>query len=90
MKSIEELKHFLIETFPNERIYLFGSRARGDASEYSDVDIAIKGEKGLVNALADARFVIEESQIPYKVDMVDLSYAPYLESIIEKEGIVWH
>ena len=63
---------------------------RGDASEYSDVDIAIKREKGLLKALADARFVIEESQIPYKVDMVDLSYAPYLESIIEKEGILWH
>ena len=53
MKNIEELKHFLIATFPNEEIYLFGSRARGDASEYSDIDIAIKGKKSLKIALSE-------------------------------------
>jgi len=90
MKSIEELKHFLITTFPNEHIYLFGSRARGDASLYSDVDVAIKGTKPLRNALAHARFIIEESNIPYKVDLVDLSNAPYLQKIIKKEGVLWH
>jgi len=38
MKNIEELKHFLIASFPDEQFFLFGSRARGDATEYSDVD----------------------------------------------------
>jgi len=90
MKNIEELKHFLITAFPNEQIFLFGSRARGDASEYSDIDIAIKGRGSLKIALSEARFTIEESQIPYKVDLVDLKTAPYLETIIQKEGIVWH
>ncbi len=90
MKNIEELKHFLITSFPNEQIFLFGSRARGDASEYSDVDIAIKGRQSLKTALAEARFAIEESQIPYKVDLVDLKNAPYLETIISEEGVVWH
>jgi len=90
MKNIEELKHFLIATFPNEKIYLFGSRARGDASEYSDIDIAIKGKKSLKIALAEAKYAIEESQIPYKVDLIDLKNAPYLETVIEKEGVVWH
>lgn len=90
MKTIEELKHFLLTLFPHEKIYLFGSRARGDASEYSDIDIAIKGDRPLRNALAKARFAIEESQIPYKVDLIDLSQTSYLEKDIEKEGIVWH
>lgn len=90
MKNIQELKHFLVGEFPEAQIYLFGSRARGDASEYSDIDIAIKGSKPLKNTLASVRFAIEESQIPYKVDLVDLSLAPYLESVIQKEGIAWH
>ena len=90
MKTIEQLKQFLIETFPHERIFLFGSRGRGEASEHSDIDIAIKSNKSLKGALAHARFVIEESHIPYKVDLVELSKAPYLEQIIEKEGVLWH
>jgi predicted nucleotidyltransferase len=90
MKTIEQLKEFLIKTFPEERIYLFGSRARGEASEHSDIDIAIKSDRSLREPLAHARFLIEESHIPYKVDLVELSKAPYLEQIIEKEGIVWH
>jgi len=90
MKNIEELKHFLIASFPDEQIFLFGSRARGDATEYSDVDIAIKGKKSLKTALAEARYAIEESQLPYKVDLIDLGDAPYLETVIKAEGELWH
>ena len=90
MKTIEELKYFLITTLPNEHIYLFGSRARGEASPYSDVDIAIEGKRPLKKELAQVRFFIEESGLPYKVDLVDLSQAPYLQEIIHEEGIAWH
>jgi predicted nucleotidyltransferase len=89
MKNIEQLKHFLKTTFPNARIYLFGSRARGDASGYSDIDIAVESRAPITSQLSRARFAIEESLIPYKVDLVDLSKAPYLKKIIEEEGIVW-
>lgn len=90
MKTIDELKHFLIDTFPDAQITLFGSRARGDASKYSDVDVAVKGRGVLRTKLSQARFVIEESNIPYKVDLVNLSQAPYLENIVKSEGVVWH
>ncbi|WP_457747475.1 nucleotidyltransferase family protein [Sulfurimonas sp.] len=90
MKTIEELKDFLLLSFPNEHIYLFGSRARGEESMHSDIDIAIDGENALSQKLAQVRFAIEESLIPYKVDLVELSKAPYLKKIIQKEGIAWH
>ena len=90
MKTIQELKDFLREAFPSEHIYLFGSRARGDAKPYSDIDIAIDGNSTLSKRLSQVRFAIEESLIPYKVDLVDLSKAPYLKEIIKKEGIQWH
>jgi len=90
MKTIDELKHFLIDTFPDAQITLFGSRARGDASEHSDVDVAIKGKGVLRTKLSQARFMMEEYNIPYKVDLVNLSQAPYLENIVKNEGVVWH
>ena len=90
MKTIEELKYFLIDTLPDEHIYLFGSRARGEASPYSDIDIAIEGSRPLKKELAQVRFTIEESGLPYKVDLVDLAQAPYLQTIIHKEGVSWH
>ena len=89
MKTIQEVKDFLIAQFPYEKIYLFGSRARGDESMHSDIDIAIEGD-ALGSRLSQARFALEESLVPYKIDLVDLSTASYLKGIIQKEGIVWH
>jgi len=90
MKTIKDLKEFLIQTFPKERIYLFGSRAKQTHRASSDIDIAIKSKRSISKELALARFEIEESQLPYKVDLIELSKAPYLEKIIKKEGIRWH
>jgi predicted nucleotidyltransferase len=90
MKTTEDLKKFLLEKFPKEHVYLFGSRARGDESVYSDIDIAIESNRSLLSELSQVRFEIEESLIPYKVDLVELSKAPYLRDIIEKEGVRWH
>jgi len=90
MKTIQDLKDFLLKAFPQEHIYLFGSRARGDASTYSDIDIAIESSRTLSEKLSQVRFDIEESLIPYKVDLVELPKAPYLREIIQKEGVLWH
>jgi len=90
MKTIEELKELLIASFPDEKIYLFGSRARGDASAHSDYDIAIEGDRSVKTKIIEINSLVEESQIPYKIDLIDLSRAPYLKDIIHQEGIVWH
>jgi predicted nucleotidyltransferase len=88
MKTIEDLKEFLIKNFKEESIYLFGSRARGDNSCNSDIDIDSK--RAISKELSLAKFEIEELNIPFKVDLVELSKAPYLREIINKEGIKWH
>ncbi len=80
----------MIETFPKQRIYLFGSRARGSASEYSDYDIAIDSDTPIHKELCRIKTLIEDSNIPYKVDLIDLSQAPYLAEKLRKEGVVWH
>jgi predicted nucleotidyltransferase len=75
------------------RAFLFGSRARGDARPFSDLDIALDsgGEpvpRGLVALLAER---LEDSCIPYRVDLVDLALVPkaWQQTILE-EGTPWN
>ena len=71
------------------RVYLFGSWARGEERVTSDIDLAIEGED--VSRLAmQVREALEESDIPYRVDVVNLMEAsPALIANVRKEGILW-
>ena len=70
------------------RVVLFGSRARGDGRERSDVDLALDApglsRAGWVRLCADA----EEADTLYSVDLVLLSEAPApLRERIDAEGV---
>lgn len=58
------------------RIWIFGSRARGDQKPFSDIDILIElGSDshlppGLLSQIKEA---VEESRLPYKVDFVNIT-----------------
>jgi predicted nucleotidyltransferase len=72
-------------------VYLFGSHACGEIREASDIDIAIlprgKLSGGFFAGLAEA---IEESTIPYEVDLVDLrEVAPSFRREVLRTGIKW-
>ena len=73
------------------QLFLFGSRARGDAARASDIDIAILPDAPLEpGTLARIRDALEESTIPYEVEVVDLSSVD--ESFRRKvlaEAIAW-
>lgn len=75
---------------PGREVWAFGSRARGAAKPYSDLDLAILGEAPLglavTAALADA---FSESDLPWKVDVVDWATTgePF-RRIIEKDRVV--
>ncbi len=57
---------------PDREVLVFGSRATGNAKEYSDLDLAIMGDEPLslrvVSALDEA---LGESDLPFKVDIVE-------------------
>jgi len=91
LKNLEDLKLFLKEFFKDKpvKVYLFGSRARGDNSPFSDVDVAVDSELDLRRELTLLREILEESSLPYKVDLVELRGAPYLREVVEKEGVRW-
>jgi hypothetical protein len=73
-------------------LILFGSRARGDARHWSDVDVAISPRRPLpTGLLARTREALEESSLLLNVDLVNLEEAsPALREAIEQEGVPWN
>ena len=74
------------------RIYLFGSWAKGTARRGSDVDVAVEYPVGVSGAskIGELRERLEESTIPYRVDVVDMQQAAdALVQEIRKDGIRW-
>lgn len=58
------------------RVWLFGSRARGDHRKFSDIDLLFElpnGDALRPSLLSEIRESLEESTLPYKVDLVPLS-----------------
>lgn len=63
------LKHLLNEPY---RVFLFGSRACGNAKKMSDIDVGILGNNKFPTQLKFAiENEIEESIVPFKVDIID-------------------
>ncbi len=75
----------------NVRVWLFGSRARGDARTWSDIDVAIQAATVLrVGVLSALREALEESSCLLNVDVVDWNDADTaLREAIVREGIEW-
>lgn len=73
------------------RVYLFGSWAKGQASRVSDIDVAVDPLEPLpVGLLAEIKEELEESNVLYPVDLVDLSAAgPEFRRAVLSEGILW-
>ena len=56
------------------RVFVFGSRAQGGARPYSDLDLAIECDRPLgLDLAAEIAEAFSESDLPYKVDVVELS-----------------
>jgi predicted nucleotidyltransferase len=74
------------------RLFLFGSRARGDARRASDIDVALLPEAPLISGtLARIREALEESHIPYRVEVIDLStVGEAFRRRVLAEGVPWN
>ena len=72
------------------RVYLYGSRAKGNYHTGSDIDLAIMNEG--VSSLLIARMlgVFEESSLPYFVDLLDFTKLPEggMRSEIMRTGVL--
>lgn len=91
--SIQELKNIvnpLAQKYGAERVYLFGSYARQDMTESSDVDLRI--DKGSIRGLALAGLLVDlEDALGLKVDLIPTSSLDrqFLASIQEDEVLLY-
>lgn len=77
----------LIKKFGVRRLGLFGSYARGDTNESSDLDFVVEFEKKSFDAYMDLKFFLEEL-FQRRVDLViSDAIKPQLRPIIMKEVI---
>ena len=87
---LQTVKDILRRHVPDREVWLFGSRATGTAKEFSDLDLAIIGTAPLtLSQLALLENDFDESELPFKVDVVDwASTSDSFREIIRKTAIV--
>ena len=88
----EKLIEIISKHLPEATIYLYGSRARGDQSKGSDVDLALDIGKPIdLSIISAIKEEIEESNIPLFVDLIDTqTVSPDFLASIKKDWIKWH
>jgi hypothetical protein len=92
-RALEELRGIVLGALGEHDavVWLFGSSARGEARQHSDIDIAILPLGDLpAGFFAELAADFEESPIPYDVDLVDLRRADAaLVDEVRREGVKW-
>jgi predicted nucleotidyltransferase len=91
---LKELRRLALSLLGDKEcsLYLFGSRARGDFFRSSDADLAVGGlsEEEFYRFKWELEEALEESFIPFPVDLVRLEEAPEkLREVILREGVRW-
>jgi predicted nucleotidyltransferase len=86
-----EIRRVLSQYPEVQEAILFGSRAKGNFRNGSDVDLALKGSKltqGIISRIADT--LNEETRMPYQFDVLDYHsiHEPKLVEHIDRVGMV--
>ena len=94
MLSIEEIKSYIIpvvEKYPIEKVILYGSYARGDASDTSDIDLVVESGGKMRNSRIFTLGGDLLMVLPVRVDVYDILEIANPSAIyenIQKEGVV--
>ena len=90
-KTKNKITGIISVLIPEAKIYLFGSRARGNCKKHSDIDIALDAGKPLpIQDVDEVKSMLNESNILYLIDVLDFhSVNTVMQQAIMKEKIVW-
>ena len=73
-KYVDFINNLISEHLKNVEIYVFGSRTQDAATEYSDVDLALKTSNVIeLDIILKLKSLFRDSSFPYKVDIIDLN-----------------
>ena len=92
-RALDRLREMVLAALGQHKgeVYLFGSCARGEERSRSDIDIGILPRDELpASFFAELDEAIEESTIPYDVEIVDLRQVgrDFLDEV-RRTGIRW-
>lgn len=76
-----------------DKAFIFGSRAKGNFKNGSDVDIALKGKNLTFNTISRISYLLnEETRMPYKFDVINYHTIeePALATHIDRVGIEFY
>ena len=87
---LQIVRDILKKQVPEREVWAFGSRAKGCAKPYSDLDLAVIGEQPLSLAvLAALTDDFAESDLPFRVDVVDWATTrDNFRRIMERDKVV--
>lgn len=71
---VELVKHIVLQHVDSTsfKVFLFGSRACGNSKKFSDIDVGILGNKPFSTITKfEIEQAIEDSIVPFKVDIID-------------------
>lgn len=91
--DLAEIRSVLRQQPNVEKAWIFGSRAKGNFKNGSDVDLALSGEKLDFQTICSVSYWLnEETNMPYKFDVLDFATInePALKDHIRRVGIVFY
>lgn len=91
--DLETVNHILGQQPKVEHAYIFGSRAKGNFKNVSDVDIALNGTGLDLDTINKISFWLnEETAMPYTFDVLDYDSIeePALKEHIDRAGIEFY
>ncbi len=91
-RDVETL-YCIFQKYPEVKlVYIFGSRAKGNYKQGSDIDFAIMNEGIKPDTITHIRGDIDESSLPYFVDILDYPKLSHkeLKEHIDRVGIEFY
>ena len=88
-KQLHLVRNILTRIVPDADCFAFGSRLGAHHHRYSDLDVAVRAARPIpLAALSELEEAFAESDLPFRVDVVDLHRAsPEFQRLVEARHI---
>jgi predicted nucleotidyltransferase len=90
--TITEINHIFCQYQNIEKVILYGSRAKGNYKQGSDIDLTLIGENITYNQLWEIDNKIDDLLLPYIIDLSIFSTIdnPHLIEHIQRVGVIFY
>jgi len=87
-RFLQLMREILGRRVPECEVRMFGSRVRGTARKFSDIDLVVVGTSAVPEkTISELRDAFADSDLPYRVDVLDWhAITPEFRKAIEEQG----